>query len=237
MFNNISNSKMIFIVFFLLSILFVIWYFVHKKYKKINLDNENIKKYTEKLNEIENFQDTEKLNEIENFNSNKNIVNDNLKNVFFDVSIDNKNSNRIIFKLFDEVVPITCKNFRELCKTKKYKNTIFHRIIKDFMIQGGDFTSGNGTGGYSIYGDKFDDENFILKHSKSGLLSMANSGPNTNGSQFFITTVPTPHLDEKHVVFGEVLSGMDSLKELEIVNVDSNDKPIKDCIIKDCGTI
>ena len=161
---------------------------------------------------------------------------------FFDVFIGDNFSGRIVFELIDDVAPKTCENFRYLCSKgfdknsgPAYQNTIFHRIIKDFMIQGGDFTNHNGTGGYSIYGENFNDESFELKHNQPGMLSMANSGPNTNGSQFFITTKPAPHLDGKHVVFGIVKRGFDVIEKLNNVNTDENDKPIIKCKITRCG--
>lgn len=167
--------------------------------------------------------------------------------VFLDVSIDGDPVERIVIQLFASVVPKTAENFRALCTGEKgigestgkplhYKGTSFHRIIKGFMAQGGDFSRGNGTGGESIYGGKFGDENFKLTHDGPGYLSMANSGPNTNGSQFFITFKRQPHLDGKHVVFGKVVNGLDILKKIEQVGT-SDGKPTQPVKIIDCGEV
>lgn len=166
--------------------------------------------------------------------------------VFFDINIDGSPAGRIEFELFADKTPKTAENFRALCTGEKgtgksgkplhFKGSSFHRVIPSFMAQGGDFTAGNGTGGESIYGSKFADENFIKKHTERGLLSMANAGPNTNGSQFFITFTKTPWLDGKHVVFGKVISGMDILQKIEKVGSDSG-KTSKNILIADCGEV
>ncbi|KAE8148323.1 cyclophilin type CYPA peptidyl-prolyl cis-trans isomerase [Aspergillus avenaceus] len=150
---------------------------------------------------------------------------------------------RIVFNLFEEKVPKTARNFRELCKAPQgegYKGSSFHRIIPQFMLQGGDFTRGNGTGGRSIYGEKFADENFLFKHTKPGILSMANAGPNTNGSQFFITTVVTSWLDGKHVVFGEVADDESFKIVKEIESLGSGSGAVRSAVkptIVDCGEL
>lgn len=163
-------------------------------------------------------------------------------NVFFDIVQGDKKLGRIVMQLYMDVTPKTSENFKALCtgdnhEKLTYKGTIFHRVIKDFMIQGGDITNADGTGGKSIYGDSFEDENFSIKHTKCGLLSMANSGPNSNGSQFFITSKETPHLDGKHVVFGEVVGGMDIVRQIENAEKGESDKPKQDIIIENCGEL
>ncbi|GAA5949777.1 hypothetical protein JCM10213_006886 [Rhodosporidiobolus nylandii] len=167
--------------------------------------------------------------------------------VFFDISIGNTPAGRIKMELFNDVVPKTAENFRQFCTGEfrenslpvGYKGAIFHRVIPHFMIQGGDFLNGDGTGSKSIYGTKFGDESFELEHSEPGLLSMANSGPHTNGCQFFITTEPAEFLNGKHVVFGKVVdqASMLVVRKIENVATGPNNRPKLQCTITECGEL
>ncbi|KAM3134661.1 hypothetical protein pb186bvf_013303 [Paramecium bursaria] len=167
--------------------------------------------------------------------------------VFFDIAIGGQKQGRIKIELYADVVPKTAENFRQLCtgeykrfdKPIGYKGCTFHRVIKDFMVQGGDFLGGNGTGCISIYGEKFEDENFQLKHDEPGLLSMANSGANTNGCQFFITCTKCDWLDGKHVVFAKVIDqvSMNVVRKIEQVPLGPNGKPKQTIIIEECGEL
>lgn len=166
---------------------------------------------------------------------------------FFDITIGDKPKGRIVFTLYSDLVPKTAENFRALCTGEKgfsksghllsYKGSGFHRVIKGFMCQGGDFTAGNGSGGESIYGSNFEDEAFPVKHTKPFLLSMANAGANTNGSQFFITVAPTAHLDGKHVVFGEVIKGKSLVRQIENYPTSTGDVPTSPIVIANCGVL
>lgn len=226
------NSKIIFIIL-LISVVFISgtyftwnYFFSNKAIKQIELESHK-----------------DNVNNIDDIDRPINYEDTSLK-PYFDINVDDKYIGRIIIQLFDDDVPKTCKNFRYLCsngifneKKPSYQDSIIHRVIKDFMIQGGDITRKDGTGGYSIYGEQFDDENFNLTHNQPGMLSMANSGPNTNNSQFFITLKKTPWLDNKHVVFGIIISGFDVIKKIESYEIDDKDRPIEDIIIKKCGLI
>ncbi len=219
------------------------------------LEQRKIEKHKKEQKLFKSFLSTklyEDKNEIKSTVSNSNApgksipleINPNNPKVYFDLKVgDETELKRIEFELFKDQVPKTAENFRTFCKgytteenkVISYKSSMFHRIIKGFMMQGGDFENGNGTGGYSIYGKKFDDENFVYPHSQELLLSMANSGPNSNGSQFFITFKETPWLNGKHVVFGRVIKGHEHIKEIENVPCGENDVPTISVMIVDCG--
>lgn len=201
----------------------------------------------EQLKQKALFQGFFKQNEIYDSVPVAEYHNDNNTHVFLDIKLGDAEPERIEIELFDSVAPKTAANFKSLCTGEKgasscgkplhYKNTIFHRIIKGFMMQGGDFQNSNGTGGESIYGHKFDDENFLCKHIERGMLSMANSGPGTNGSQFFITFKETSWLDGKHVVFGKVVKNIELLDKVESISVGANDVPEIEVRVVDCGVV
>jgi len=163
--------------------------------------------------------------------------------VYFDIRLGQRNLGRVVIGLFGGVVPKTARNFKTLASTgdaqgRGYRGSEFHRVIKNFMIQGGDIVNGDGTGSTSIYdGRQFEDENFDLRHTSPGILSMANSGPNTNGCQFFITTVKTSWLDGKHVVFGKVVQGFNIVQQVENTATRSNDRPVESAVIYDSGVL
>lgn len=236
------------IIILLVSIAVIIAsYFAWSYYKKRYGNTPQMIELKEQNKDLDGSLDTTinpniKENFDNNVSSNNTSYEDTSLNPYFDIEVGGIYQGRILFQLFDDIVPKTCKNFRFLCSngllvkgTPSYEGSSFHRIIKNFMLQGGDFTNGDGTGGMSIYGNKFEDENFELKHNQPGLLSMANSGPNTNGSQFFITTEKTDWLDGKHVVFGLVIGGYDIVSKIENLEVDSNNKPKLEVVIKKCG--
>ena len=215
--------KLIIIVAIVIIVILIV-YLVYLLYN--NYFNSRIESSI-KNNELEVENSDKKIHKTDNkLHINKST---NTRNLM--MTINHNNSNYLIeIELFDKEVPLTCKNFREIAfkgiNGKTYNNSIFHRVIKDFMLQGGDIINSNGTGSVSIYGATFRDENFKFKHDQGGLLSMANSGPNTNGSQFFITTTPTPHLDNKHVVFGRVVKGIEHIHTLQNIETNNDDTPL-----------
>ena len=239
----IKYIKFAFIILFLAFIVFSI--FNNKQDESQNIEKQLDVSNESNINELEISDekdiDSEEIegmfnNEEQKLNNDQNIkVDDNKKFVYLDVDYNN-NRGRIVINLENKIVPKTVNNFLQLCEKKAYVNSSFHRIINNFMIQGGDFTNFDGTGGVSVYGNKFDDENFILKNKK-GAVVMANSGPNSNGSQFFILTNDAPWLDDKHVVFGNVVKGMDLVEFLQTVNTDNNDRPVENIKIIDTGVL
>eukprot|EP00928_Gymnodinium_smaydae_P020709 TRINITY_DN18012_c0_g1_i1.p1 TRINITY_DN18012_c0_g1~~TRINITY_DN18012_c0_g1_i1.p1 ORF type:complete len:348 (+),score=92.31 TRINITY_DN18012_c0_g1_i1:44-1045(+) len=169
-----------------------------------------------------------------------------LPRCFLDISVGGAESSRMVFALYTDTVAKTAENFRQLCtgehsgltsrgKKFSYKGSVLHRIVPGLIVQGGDFENANGTGGESIYGRRFQDEAFRDKHTRRGLLGMANDGPNTNGSNFFVLLQPAEHLDRKHVIFGELVEGFDLLDKLEQQSLDDEGRPLSDCVVVDCG--
>ena len=248
------NNKILIITILLLIavILYFNFYLITDQILHKNTDNIENKNIVEDISndEIENVMSDEEDNKeeeeeihSEDINNMFNLSeekedsdNSDTKNiVYLDVDVNN-NRGRILLSLNNKLTPKTVKNFSVLCEKKTYNNSPFHRVIKDFMIQGGDFTNYDGTGGISIYGNTFPDENLSLKNER-GTISMANSGPNTNGSQFFISTKDNDFLDGKHVVFGKVIKGMDLVDFMENQQTDNNDRPINEIKIIDTGLL
>ena len=228
------NILLIILFISLIYLIYLYWLKYNMQTKPIIIKRTKIKKKSSN----NNFDLTENaLNQLDNV-FDEYMQSKKRSHVYFDISNNNEIIGRITFELFDDIVPYTVKNFIYLINNH-YKGSIFHRIIKDFVIQGGDFINGDGTGTKSIYGDTFDDENFNIKHDSKYLLSMANSGPNTNGCQFFITLNKLEHLDNKHVVFGKIMneSSKDIIEIMANTLVDENDRPLTDYIIEDCGII
>ena len=237
------------LIFILILLIIYLVYFYAVKYKyisKINLNpvkfiTKSIKKksksksnsnsiYTEHISTESQFN-----NIFENYIQSKPHIR---QSVFIDINIGDEFIGQVQIELFDDIVPFTCKNFIYMIQNH-YKGSIFHRIINNFMIQGGDYINSNGTGSNSIYGEKFPDENFNIKHEEPYLLSMANAGPNTNGCQFFITLNSLPSLDNKHVVFGRLIDdeSKEIINKLAIVDIDENDRPTLECKIINCGLL
>ena len=213
----------------------------HNKLNKINNNDFNNFNYSNDINKIDSLDDYQltegAMNQLDNV-FDEYILSKNRTHAFFDISIHGENAGRVNIELFDDIVPNTVKNFVYMINNH-YKGSCFHRIIKDFVIQGGDYINGDGTGTNSIYGSKFNDENFDVKHDSKYLLSMANSGPNTNGCQFFITLKDLPELDNKHVVFGKIIGeeSQRTIDKLGEVFTNKDDKPIVNCCISNCGII
>ena len=236
-----SYILLLIIILLIVIILYFGYQYFFKKKDLLISNNDNNNKINENINN--NILDSDVNQELlEKDDSKKKILSLDEGNPYFIISIGNNVEGKIKFELFDDEAPITCKNFRHLC-TKSllnnnypdYQGTIFHRVIKDFMLQGGDITNFDGTGGLSMYGVKFDDENLETEHNQPGLLCMANSGPNTNNSQFYITLKETPWLNKKHVVFGIILEGYDIIKKIEKLDVNNDDKPLEEVRIVKCG--
>jgi len=227
----ISNLIGKYFYFIILAIMCVVIYFIYKKKTNIHANKPFYHGIMKK------HRKHKKNKKRVTFKLDKKIKKQVDDLVFLDIATEDQKLGRIVIKLFSDIVPKTCKNFSTLCQNKNgltYRGCPFHRIIKDFMIQGGNI---GGSGGKSIYGEYFDDENFELQHDRPYLLSMANHGENTNGSQFFITTTECPHLDDKHVVFGVVIDGFEIVDELNEIDTDANDKPYDKVFIYNCGKI